>query len=255
MKPGACLIMSATNTFSKQMLKVDALHNWIGQLSPPANKAVIACMRPRHYDDGEAVYALGEEGSELYLIESGRVRFCNYTSRGKEIEFAELREGDCFGELSLIDGLYRPHCTFAAGPTALRVLHKRDFDLLCVEYPEIFRQLTRLMAHHLRQAYTMIEDATVLPMKDRLARLLSRLAYSFGKAEHAGATLLEGVTHESLARMLGSTREGVSRELKQLETAGLIRREYGKILIPDLAALIAASDAMVGGEALVPGYR
>ncbi len=237
------------------MLKVDALHNWIGQLSATARKAVVACMRPRHYSDGEAVYTLGDEGKELYLIESGRVRFCNYTARGKEIEFAELREGDCFGELSLIDGLYRPHCTYAAGPTTLLVLQKRDFDLLCADYPEIFQQLTRLMAHHLRQAYTMIEDATVLPMKDRLARILSRLAYSFGTAETTGATRLEGVTHESLARMLGSTREGVSRELKQLEAAGLVRREYGRILIPDLPALIAASDALVGGEPLVPGYQ
>ena len=237
------------------MLKVDALHNWIGQLSATASTAVIACMRPRRYDDGEAVYTLGDEGRELFLIESGRVRFCNYTARGKEIEFAELREGDCFGELSLIDGLYRPHCTFAAGPTVLQVLQKRDFDQLSAAHPEIFKQLTRLMAHHLRQAYTMIEDATVLPMRDRLARLLSRLAYSFGTAEQTGSTLLEGVTHESLARMLGSTREGVSRELKGLESAGLIRREYGKILIPDLAALIAASDALVGGEPLVPGYQ
>lgn len=236
------------------MLKVDALHSWIDQLSPAVRDDIVSRMRPRHYQDGEAVYTLGEAGNELFLIATGRVRFCNYTSRGKEIEFAELRAGDCFGELSLIDGLHRPHCTFAAGPTELLALGKRDFELLCREHPEIYGQITRLLAHHLRQAYTMIEDATVLPMKDRLARLLSRLAYSFGTSEREGSTRLEGVTHESLARMLGSTREGVSRELKQLESAGLIQRDYGKIMIPDLAALIEASDALVGGEPLVPGY-
>ena len=68
-------------------------------------------------------------------------------------------------------------------------------------------------------------------------------------------TVLEGFTHENLARMLGSTREGISRELKQLEKAELIQRRYGKILIPDITTLIDSCDGLVGGESIVPGYK
>lgn len=236
------------------MQKVSALHNWIGNLPPAIGEKVVTRMQPRHYAHGDAVYALGEEGRELYRVEAGKIRFCNYSLSGKEIQIGEVRVGDCFGELSLIDGLYRASCAYAQGPTDLLVLQKQDFDSLCAEHPEIPVQLNRLLSHRLRMAYTLIEDASVLPMKDRLARLLGRLGYSVGSADEEGATVLEGFTHEGLARMLGSTREAITRELKQLEQAALIQRRYGKILIPHIAALISSGDSLIGGEPIVPGY-
>ena len=68
------------------MQRVIALHSWIGNLSPGTREAVIQRMRPRHYDTGEAVYMLGEEGRELYMVASGKIRFRNYTERGREIQ-------------------------------------------------------------------------------------------------------------------------------------------------------------------------
>ena len=240
---------------SLNMQRITALHSWIGNLPADIREAVVQRMRSRHYSDGEAVYTLGEVGHELYMVESGKIRFCNYTLKGKEIQIAEIRAGDCFGELSLIDGLYRANCAYAQGPTDLLVLQKHDFETLCGEYPDVSVQIIKLLSHRLRVAYTMIEDASVLPMKDRLARLLARLGYSSGISDELGVTVLEGFTHENLARMLGSTREGISRELKQLEEAALIQRRYGKILIPDITTLIDSCDGLVGGEPIVPGYK
>ena len=236
------------------MQKVSALHSWIGNLPPAIGEKVIARMQPRHYDDGEAVYALGEEGRELYMVEAGKIRFCNYTLNGKEIQIGEMRVGDCFGELSLIDGLYRANCAYAQGPTDLLILQKQDFEIFCNKYPEINVQINKLLSHRLRMAYTLMEDASVLPMIDRLARLLGRLGYSVGIDDAEGATVLEGFTHEGLARMLGSTREAITRELKHLEKAGLIQRRYGKILIPHIAALVSRGDRLLGGEPIVPDY-
>lgn len=237
------------------MQKVTALHSWIGKLPSDISKAVMKHMRQRSYNDGQAVYTLGEEGHELYMIASGKIRLSNYTLKGKEIQLGEIRAGDCFGELSLIDGLYRANCAYAQGPTDLLVLHKQDFEKLCNQYVEIPAQINKLLSHRLRLAYTIIEDASVLPIKDRVARLLARLGYSVGAADDDGETVLEGFTHESIARMLGSTREAITRELKNLEKAALIRRLYGKIVIPDITALINSCEGLVGGESIVPDYH
>ncbi len=238
------------------MQKVSALHSWIGNLPPAIGEKVTRRMQRRHYDDGAAVYAMGEEGRELYMVEAGKIRFCNYTFNGREIQVGEMRAGDCFGELSLIDGLYRANCAYAQGPAELLILQKQDFDILCAEHLEIPVQINKLLSHRLRMAYTLIEDASVLPMKDRLVRLLGRLGYSVGVAEPGGdgAIVLEGFTHEGLARMLGSTREAITRELKHLEKAALIQRRYGKILIPHIATLINSVDSLIGGEPIVPDY-
>lgn len=250
-----CGCKESVTTKEPAMKKIRALHNWIGNLPPDVGEAVLQRMRRRHYDDGEAVYLQGEEGQELYMVESGRIRSTNYTLRGREIQYAVMQAGDCFGELSLIDGLSRVHCTFAQGPTDLLILHRRDFEDLCAEHPEINVELNRLLARRIRIAYTTIDDATTLPMRDRLARLLARLGYSAGEADEHGAAVLEGFTHEDFARMLGSTREVVSRELKHLEEAGLLTRSYGKIQLTDLPALIDHCDKLVGGEPVVPGYQ
>ncbi len=135
------------------MQRIDSLHSWINQLSPGTREAVLQRMRTRHYSDGEAVYTLGEEGHELYMVESGKVRSCNYTLSGKEIQYAVWHAGDCFGELSLIDGLGRVHSAYAQGPTDLLVLHKREFDTLCFEYQEICLQIniSSLLCFFLRE--------------------------------------------------------------------------------------------------------
>lgn len=237
------------------MRKVQSLHNWINSLPGAVRSAIVQRMRPRDYDDGAAVYSLGEEGRELYLIESGKVSICNYSEAGREVQLAELREGDCFGEMSLIDGLPRANNAYSVGVSRLKVLRHPDFAHLYAEHPEIALELNQLLCHRIRMSYTAIQDASVLTLKDRLSRLLSRLGFSIGVADQQGVTVVEGVPHEHLARMLGTTRQSVSRELKVLEKAGLVRCSYGRILIPDITTLVSNCDGLIGEESIVADYE
>lgn len=237
------------------MRKVLSLHNWINSLPSTVRVALLQRMRPRDYDDGAAVYSLGEEGQELYLIEAGRVNICNYSEAGREVQLAELREGDCFGEMSLIDGLPRANNAYSVGTSRLQVLRSQDFRPLYAEYPQIALELNQLLCRRVRISYTLVQDASVLTLKDRLSRLLSRLGFSIGVADEQGVTVVEGVPHEHLARMLGTTRQSVSRELKVLEKADLLRCSYGRILIPDITSLVINCDSLIGGESIVPDYE
>lgn len=237
------------------MQKLGSLHNWIGGLPAEIQEVIFQHMKPRQYSDGEAVYRLGEKGLELYWILSGKIRICNYTPNGREILFAEIRTGDCFGEASLIDGLYRVNNAYSQGCTELLALSRDDFQSLSAKYPEINAQIAKFLSHRLRMAFGLIEDASLLTMSDRLARLLARLGYSVGVTDTQGVTTLEGFTHESLGRMLGTNREGVSRELKRLELAGLIQRQYGKLIIPNLTKFVERCDSLITGELIVPGYE
>lgn len=223
-------------------------------LSPEVRDSVRKCMKLRHFEDGAAVYMMGEEGHELFQVESGKVRVCNYALNGREIQIGEVRKGDCIGELSLLDGLYRAHCAFSVGPSDLLALQKKDFERLYQENPEVPQKINELLARRLRVTYTIIEDASVLTMRDRLARTLSRLAYSIGEDGEGNCIVIRGITHEQIGRMLGSTRQAITREIKQLENEGLVRCSYGKIFIDDISSLVKRSDNMVGGDSIVPDY-
>ncbi len=223
-------------------------------LSPEARDSVRKCMRLRHFEDGAAIYMMGEEGHELFQIVSGKVRVCNYALNGREVQIGEIRDGDCLGELSLLDGLYRAHCAFSVGPSDILVLHKKDFERLYQDHPQVSQKINELLARRLRVAYTIIEDASLLTMRDRLTRLLSRLAYSIGEPGEESSIVIRGTTHEHIGRMLGSTRQAITREIKQLEKEGLVRCSYGKIFIDDISSLVKRSDEMVGADTIVPDY-
>lgn len=211
-------------------------------------------MRPRHCADGASIYLLNDPSNELYLIRSGRVRIGNESYAGTELIIAVFHPGDCFGEVGLIDGLPRFNSTYAVGTTELLVLRKPDFDGLVSAYPEIWRALSLNLCYRLRVAYGLTQDAAVLTLQQRLARLLVRLAYTSGRQDEAGRTVVHDISHEDLARMLGATRQGVSRTLKGLEDAGEIQLSYRKIIVQDLEALAADYESLVGGEGVVPDY-
>ncbi|GGO83401.1 Crp/Fnr family transcriptional regulator [Marinobacterium nitratireducens] len=234
------------------MHKIPYMHNWIDRLPQACRDAVLRQMKPRRYAEGETIYSVGEAAEGLYLIDSGRVRISNYTQSGKEIRMAEFHDGECFGEMSLIDGLPRLNNAYASTETLLMTLNRQAFDALYDEYAEIAREFNLYFSLRLRALYASAEDATALPLKERLVRLLVRMAHSRG-VETDGMRVIEEVSHETLSHMLGATRQGVSRELKALEKEGQIQIRYGKILITDIAALSSRCDTLLGSELLVSG--
>lgn len=237
------------------MLALPGLHGWIEQLPEPVRDTVLAAMRPRKVATGESVYELGAVSDACYLIESGRVRICNFTESGKEVSMGELLPGDCLGEIGLIDGLPRFNTAIAVEDSRVLVLKRADFDQLYQAHPEIPQQLNRQLAYRVRLIYLQAEEANALSLAQRLARTLARLGYSAGETREDGEILVQPVSHEALAHMLGATRQAVSQEMKRLERAGLIRISYGKVFIRDIEALMQPVEALIGGVPLVSAYR
>lgn len=81
----------------------------------------------RSYADGEVIVAEGEHGTEMFVIQTGRVRVTKRTPDG-EMDLATLDRGDFFGEMSLLESLPRIATVRAVGPT--RVLAIRSGELL-----------------------------------------------------------------------------------------------------------------------------
>lgn len=231
------------------------LHGWIQQLPEPVYGAVLAATSRREVAAANAVYELGSPPDACYLIESGRVRICNFTESGKEVRMVELLPGDCLGEIGMIDRLPRFNTAIAVEDSRLLVLKRADFDRLYEAHPEIARQLNRQLAYRVRLIYMQAEEATALSLGQRLARTLARLGYSAGVAQDGGELLVQPVSHEALAHMLGATRQAVSHEMKRLEREELIRISYGKVFIRDIDALLKSVETLIGGEPVVSSYQ
>ncbi len=236
------------------MLGLPGLHSWIAGLPDAVRDAVLAAMTTRSLAAGDAVYTLGSTPDACYMIERGRVRIFNVSDAGREVTLGELRTGDCIGEVGMIDSLPRFNSAVAVDDTELLVLARPDFDRLYAAHPEIARQLNRLLAYRVRFFYMHAEESRALSLGQRLARLLARTAYGVGVAQDNGDILIESLSHEALANMLGGTRQAVSQEIKRLERAGLVRSSYGKVYVCDLVGLLQPVEDLIGAEAVVPTY-
>ena len=192
----------------------------------------------RHYGDGELLYARGDEAAALYGLIRGRVRLSNVTPDGREVLVMLFEPGDWVGEVSLFDGLPRTHDAHAVGPTEGFVLPKAKLLALLDAQPLLYRHFAARLARSLRVALSYIDDAALLPLPPRLAKRLLDLARVYGADTPQGRRIELHLPQEDLGRMLGASRQSVSKELKRWEAQGWIGVEYGKVMIRDEAALL-----------------
>ena len=226
-------------------------HNFIEPLPQALQDAITARFSQRQVAEGAFIYRQGEESRELFQLLEGSVRICNYTVEGKEAATVVFRPGDCFGELGVIDGLPRASYAVAERDCVLHVLHKRDFDELYEQYPELGRQLTLMLCRRVRVLVGMNEDAISLSLYERLGRSLQRFTYSHGRKNEEGLIEIE-VSHEDLGKNLGASRQSISKELKQLEAQGMVKVAYGRIVILDLEQLTERFETLLGMEPVAP---
>ena len=115
--------------------------------------------------------------------------------------------------------------------------------------------MTPTSAHH--AIFPGSFDPFTLGHRDLVERALSifgRVTVAIG-AHHEKGGLFTIETRLDLARLLGATRQSVSKELKRLEQQGFVEIRYGRFYILDLPALNEQFEESLGMEQLSPFYH
>jgi CRP/FNR family transcriptional regulator, cyclic AMP receptor protein len=174
-----------------------------------------------------------EEGDTLFIILGGKVKVSNFSENGKEVIFSILGTGDFFGEMSLLDGKPRSATVTAIEDAELRMIRRCDFHKAMEKHPQIAFKLLEVLANRLRKADQRIESMAVLDVTGRIAGILLQLGEEKGARSTEGLIIKQRPTHQELANMVGTTRETVTRVLKQLEQKRYLILEGKDICIPE----------------------
>ena len=212
---------------------------WFGALPLRERRAMVAASEPVRLRPGEMLFRQGDRVAPgkgaFYGLVQGRFKISTLREDGKEAILVVLEAGNWFGEISLIDQQPRTHDATALGDAEVLALPRHAFDTL-MKRPVFSQAVCRMLAARTRSLYGMVEDATLRSMRARVARRLLLLAR--GDATHArDARASVPVSQESLAMMLGVTRQTLSKELKALVGAGAVRLGYGRIEIASAGLL------------------
>ncbi len=185
----------------------------------------------RRYPKDTVVFFENDEGDALFMILEGRIRVTILGDDGREIILTVLGPGDFFGEMSLLDQEPRSATAIAAEDTELVALHRADFQGLLSENPSISAALIRVLNNRLRRANQQISTLALLDVYGRVARVILEMARDEGRRLKDGRIAFRRATHQEIANRIGTTRETVTRMLKDLERQGLIQVDGREIVL------------------------
>ncbi len=192
------------------------------QLDHIARVAVLRQV-PRH----KTIVFVGAQTDSLFVIVSGSAKVLNRDAEGREVILSMLEAGECFGEMGLIDDSPRSADVVTNEPCDLLVISKADFTRTLSENTDLCLNIMKSLVLRLREANHKIESLALMDVYGRVAKLL----LDSSEKENGVRVVKRKITKLDMAKMVGASREMVSRVMKDLEQRGFIHVESGRIVL------------------------
>lgn len=187
-------------------------------------------VRKQRFKRGEVLVHQGRKTDAMYILLNGRVRVLTSDQRGREVILAVLKSGDYVGEMSMID--HEPHSATvrAEVQTDTLLLARADFERCLPDASSLSYAIMRGLVRRLRHADRQIQSLALLDVYDRVAQSLLDMS----EWQDGLRVITLRVNRQDLARMVGASREMVSRVMKDLEERGAIQtRADGSVVLQD----------------------
>ncbi len=200
-------------------------------------KTLFSTARRRNFRAGQTIFAAGEPGEMVMLIEEGRVEVSVTSLSGRKSVLAHMGPGEVLGEIAALDGGERSADTVAASDVAGLVLSRTNILAFVTERPNIAEAIIRELCRKVRNASDMFTTQSVAEGGPRLAQALLRLFDKWGEDSPAGLRLAERFSQTELGEFSGLARENVNRHLKAWTTQNILTNDGRHLVLRDRDAL------------------
>lgn len=172
----------------------------------------------RTYPANTVLITEGDSSDSLYVILEGEVKVYVSDPHGKEAILNLMGPGEYFGELALLDDAPRSASVVTMMPTKVMIISKGEFKRCLTTNPELAYKLIVSLTQQIRSLTDNVKNLALMDVYGRVAHTLLDLA-----RDKDGKKIIEQkLTHQDIASMVGSSREMVSRILKDLSNGGYI---------------------------------
>jgi CRP/FNR family cyclic AMP-dependent transcriptional regulator len=178
------------------------------------------------YRKNTVIIERGDEANTLYLLLEGRVKTYIADEGGKEIVLNELGPGTQLGELALLGDIPRTASVQTIEDSVFLILTKRSFLQCLADHPNIALNLIRLLVQRTQALTESVGDLALRDVYGRIAKVLNDSA-----EQQDGQLMTPPFTHQQIADRVGSSREMVSKILKDLKTGGYLATEGKRFIL------------------------
>jgi CRP/FNR family cyclic AMP-dependent transcriptional regulator len=186
-------------------------------LNGEAVESVAAVCEQRELRRNDVLFRQGEQATELFVVQNGRVAIANRSEDGRESLVALMEPGDLFGEMGLFDGIRSADARALELSTVVAVPYAPVRAAL-EQQPDALWSVVELLAGRLRAVDEALADTVFLDVPGRTAKRLLELAGD-------GDQFQLPVTQEELAGMVGASRERVNKAISQFVRLGWLEQQ------------------------------
>jgi CRP/FNR family cyclic AMP-dependent transcriptional regulator len=216
--------MNATPVASPLLLRNVPLFS---SLSGDQLLLLASVLSRKPYPRDSAVIAAGDPTDALYVVISGRLKVVMSGNEGREAILAILNRGDFFGEMGLIDQGPRSASVVTIEPCELLTITRTDFMKCLQKNFDLAMNVIRGLVGRLREADQKIGSLALMDVCGRVARLLMETAETVDGQK----VVTRKLPKKQIAKMIGASREMVTRVMKEMETSGHIEIRAHRILL------------------------
>ena len=160
----------------------------------------------------------GDEAGPLFILLTGKVRVFVSNEDGKEVTLSMQQPGSYFGELSILDDAPRSASVICTEPTTCALIAKTAFTAWLKEYPDAALSIIRGLTQKIRALTENVKTLALLDVYGRTVKALENLAVE----ENGQKVIRDKLSHQDLSNLVGSSREMVSKIMKDLTVGGYI---------------------------------
>ncbi|MDR1808157.1 MAG: Crp/Fnr family transcriptional regulator [Propionibacteriaceae bacterium] len=202
-------------------MRLDALRMTTirSELNDSTLRAMRQLITPLDLERGHVIFRTGDEPDGMYSVYRGKVKLFRRPQSGVEVGCHEnlihlVGDGQCFGELSVLDPGPRNTTAVALTPCRLHFLPREHAERLVAECPDFSRAMLHAMARRLRLAQNETSSLVLHDVPGRVARAILLLATRFGEYQRDGSIQVRhDITQSEIASMIGASREAVNKAM------------------------------------------
>lgn len=200
----------------------------------------------RKYDKGQFVISKNRASSDVYFIVSGEIRVCSFAGNGKQIFYDLLKPGMMFGELAAIDDSGRSSDCIAVNDVVLTAMSAEYFSKMIKTHDDVLdavlRRLVCMVRENMQRVYEFGSMSVSQRIRCEIFRIVSMSRHNETDLDGLDIELLSVPTHAEFAARVSTHREAVTRELKSLESEGVLTWRPGKHVVHDVLKLMESID-------------
>lgn len=194
---------------------------------------------------GEYIYFPFQNHNKLYFAKDGFIKLGYIDEEGNEVIREVIQKGEVFGQLTLEKNNDQDEFAKAyKSDVSLCAFTMEDFLRLLQRKPDMAIAFSFHLGNKLRKVENRLLNILNKDVKSRLVQLLLQLATDTNAITGNTAVIEKFLTHDDIAKLIGSSRQTVTTTLNQFEKQKLLTVSKKQIAINDISSLKKIAEAV-----------